>query len=264
MENTTSLGKGLKFPKEKGTFPRNNVLSLMERPKFLGGNIHSKSFCNWSSYFYFYKLFTTYHWKALKESYNFVGGNTSIKIYMQKLWSNKNSNTLFLRGNLNSFSLGDMIVPQGKKVWTIPWSNLNSFSLRTWLFFKEKPISLGCNELSLGKFPKEHMFWIFMQSYFIFVFIEIYDLLLERSKGELQLCNWKHINQNPNAKVIIKQIFRHICSLNDMVVHWNNLSSFSSRTSWLFLGEKPTSLKKDELHPRKDASSLQKHMFWIF
>jgi len=52
----------------------------------------------------------TYRWKGFKESYN-NGGNISIKIHMQKLQSNKISNTFVPQGNLSSFSLGDMIVP---------------------------------------------------------------------------------------------------------------------------------------------------------
>lgn len=35
-----------------------------------------------------YKL-ATYHWKSLKESYNFVIGNISIKIYMKNLKAHK-------------------------------------------------------------------------------------------------------------------------------------------------------------------------------
>jgi hypothetical protein len=53
--------------------------------------------------------------KVFEESYNFVGGNISIRIYMQKLHSNKILNTFIPQGNLSSFSLGYMIVPQGKK-----------------------------------------------------------------------------------------------------------------------------------------------------
>jgi hypothetical protein len=57
------------------------------------------------------------------------------------------------------------------------------------------------------------------------------------TKGELQLCNWKHINQNSYAKVMIKQIFKHICSSSNMLAHWNNLISFSLGTR-LFFKEK--------------------------
>jgi len=38
------------------------------------------------SRFFIYKL-VTYHWKGLKESYNFVIESISIEIHMQKLWS---------------------------------------------------------------------------------------------------------------------------------------------------------------------------------
>jgi len=60
-------------------------------------------------------VITTYHWNGFEESYNFVGGNISIKIYMQKLQSNKILNTFVPQGNKSSFSLGYMIVLQGKK-----------------------------------------------------------------------------------------------------------------------------------------------------
>jgi hypothetical protein len=62
------------------------------------------------SYLFLYS-FVTHHWKGLKENYNFVVQNTSIRIHMQKLWSNKISNTFVSHNNLSSFSLGDMIVP---------------------------------------------------------------------------------------------------------------------------------------------------------
>jgi hypothetical protein len=130
------------------------------------------------------------------------------------------------------------------------------------VFFEEKPTSSGYNEISLGKCPKEHMFWIFMRSYLIFVFIYVYDLSLERSKGELQLCNWKHINQNSYTKVVIKQIFKHICSSSDMVAHWSNLSSFSLGKIIVLQGKNKLSclkllLPKDMIVPQEEANFLK-------
>jgi len=55
--------------------------------------------------FYFLLRFATYHWKGLKEKYNFVVGNTSIKAHMKKLCSHKVSNTFSPRWN--------MVAPQG-------------------------------------------------------------------------------------------------------------------------------------------------------
>jgi hypothetical protein len=43
--------------------------------------------------FLFLYVIMTYHWKGFEKNYNFVGGNTSIKIHMKKLRTNKNLNT---------------------------------------------------------------------------------------------------------------------------------------------------------------------------
>jgi hypothetical protein len=40
-------------------------------------------------------------------------------------------------------------------------------------------------------------------------------LSLERFQGELQLCSWKHFNQNSYAKSMITQSFEHICCLRE-------------------------------------------------
>jgi hypothetical protein len=47
----------------------------------------------------------TYHWKGFEENYNFVGGNTSIKVHIKTVQANKILNTFVPWGNLTS-SLG--------------------------------------------------------------------------------------------------------------------------------------------------------------
>jgi hypothetical protein len=46
---------------------------------------------------FLYKL-VTYHWKGLKENYNYIVEGISIKIHMQKLQSNKVLNTFVPQG----------------------------------------------------------------------------------------------------------------------------------------------------------------------
>jgi len=80
----------------------------------------------------------TYHWKGFEENYNFVSGNTSIKIHMQKFQSNTNSNTFVPWDNLSSFSLGNMIVPQGKKGLSCSSKQLKLFLPRDMNVLREK------------------------------------------------------------------------------------------------------------------------------
>ncbi len=57
-----------------------------------------------------------------------------------------------------------MIVPNKKKVEVVPWGNLNSFSLGTWLSLGERPTSLKNNELSTGRLyfsPRPHHMFSF-------------------------------------------------------------------------------------------------------
>jgi hypothetical protein len=40
--------------------------------------------------FVFLYVIVTYHWKGFENNYNFINGNISIRIHIQKLRSNKN------------------------------------------------------------------------------------------------------------------------------------------------------------------------------
>jgi hypothetical protein len=96
VKNTTSLSsnefflwKGPKFPKEKGTFLEELCTFPKERPRFLRETYVSNLSTIIVISFLFLYVIVTYHWKGFEESYNFVGGNTSIIINMQKLQSKK-------------------------------------------------------------------------------------------------------------------------------------------------------------------------------
>jgi hypothetical protein len=95
---------GLSSPRNKRSPPKRqfsrvgkvfweNANFLRERLKFPNETFVSNIFAiKIISYLFLYKLATS-HWKRLKETNNFVGGNTSIKIHMKKLSSHKVSNT---------------------------------------------------------------------------------------------------------------------------------------------------------------------------
>jgi len=82
--------------KEKPTSLEDNELSSRKGPSSLEKHIF-RIFMQSRFFFVCYK-FATYHWKCLKEIYNFVIGNILIKIHMQKLWSNKILNTFVPQG----------------------------------------------------------------------------------------------------------------------------------------------------------------------
>jgi hypothetical protein len=86
----------------------------MKRPKFLKETYVSNFFVIVIISLLFLYSLAAYHWKGLKKIYNFVVGNISIKIHMQKLWLIFFNQTFIPKDNLNSFSLMDMIVPWGK------------------------------------------------------------------------------------------------------------------------------------------------------
>jgi hypothetical protein len=109
------LEEGPKFLVEKGTFHGEKCTFLGERPKFPRETYFKNLFVIIIIIFLFLYVIATYHWKGFEESYNFVSGNASIKIHMQKLQSNKILNTFVPHGNLNFFILGDMIVPKKKR-----------------------------------------------------------------------------------------------------------------------------------------------------
>jgi hypothetical protein len=70
---------------EKGIFSRKQCIFSKERPKFLEKTYVLNFFAITTiSYLFLYKL-VTYPWKGLKKRYNFMVGNTSTKIHMQKL-----------------------------------------------------------------------------------------------------------------------------------------------------------------------------------
>jgi len=103
----TSFGEQCTFLQEKPKFPKETyVLNLFV--------------ITIMSFFKKYVI-ATYHWKGFKESYNFVGENISIKIYMQKSQSNKIFNKFIPQGKKKGLScslgqlkllfLGDMIIP---------------------------------------------------------------------------------------------------------------------------------------------------------
>ncbi len=74
------------------------------------------------------------------------------------------------------------------------------------IFPKERP-----------KFPRNICFKSFCNhSHLISNFIIYCDLSLERFQGEIQLCSWKYFNHNSYAKIMIKQNFKHICSLGQL------------------------------------------------
>jgi hypothetical protein len=78
---------------EKGTFLREECTFLGERPKFPKKTYFLNLFAIIVISILFLYAIATYHWKSFEESYNFVSGNASIKIHMQKLCSNKILNT---------------------------------------------------------------------------------------------------------------------------------------------------------------------------
>jgi hypothetical protein len=62
----------------------------VERPKFLRETYVLNLFVIIVIFFFKIYSLAAYHWKGFKESYNFVVGNISIKIHMQKLRLKKN------------------------------------------------------------------------------------------------------------------------------------------------------------------------------
>jgi hypothetical protein len=115
------------------------------------------------SYLFLYG-FATHHWKGIKESDNFAIKYTSIKIHMQKLWSNKFSNTFVSHDNLRSFSLGDMIVSQGKKGLSCSLGYLKLLLPWDMIVYRGKANFLGQQWTSPEKNPSfvgKHMFQIF-------------------------------------------------------------------------------------------------------
>jgi hypothetical protein len=81
----------------------------------------------------------TYHWKGFKEGYNFAVVNISIKIHMQKLWSNKILNTFVPWWTCLSPRQFKPLLPMHMVALR---SNLNSFFSWTWLFPKNFFIKL--------------------------------------------------------------------------------------------------------------------------
>jgi hypothetical protein len=79
------------FLGEKGNF-------LGERPKFFMETYVPKKIAIRTIPCLLLYKFATYHWKGLKENYNFIVGSISIKIYMK---------------NFKSHKIFDTFVPQG-------------------------------------------------------------------------------------------------------------------------------------------------------
>jgi hypothetical protein len=92
------LGERPKFLGPKGTFPEERCIFLGERPKFPKKPYILNHFAITTISCLFIYSLTTYLWKGLEESYNFVIQNISIKIHMQKLQLNKILNTFVTRG----------------------------------------------------------------------------------------------------------------------------------------------------------------------
>jgi len=87
------LGERPKFFEKKDTFLREQCIFPREMPKLPKETYVPNLFAITVISFLFLYVIATYHWKGFEESYNFVGGNISIKIHMQTLWSNKILNT---------------------------------------------------------------------------------------------------------------------------------------------------------------------------
>jgi len=134
-----------------GSNPTQQCNFLKEKPKFPMETYVSNIFAIIVISYLFLYSFASHHWKSLKESYNFVVRNTSMRIHMQKLRSNKISNIFVSHNDLSSFSSWDMIVPKGEKGWSYSLGQLKFLLLGTWLFLGEKSISLGNNELPQRK-----------------------------------------------------------------------------------------------------------------
>jgi hypothetical protein len=79
------LEEGPKFLVEKGTFHGEECTFVGERPKFPWKHILKIFLQIIVIIFLFLYFIATYRWKGFEESYNFVSGNVSIKIHMQKL-----------------------------------------------------------------------------------------------------------------------------------------------------------------------------------
>jgi hypothetical protein len=94
------------------------------------------------------------------------------------------------------------------------WFFFFSFSLGTLLFQRWKPISPMNNELPSNK--GSIFFWgnIYFESFSNHNhLVVIYNLSLERYGEELQLCSWKHFNENSHEKVMFTQSFEHNYSI---------------------------------------------------
>jgi hypothetical protein len=139
-----------------GNNPRQQCNFLKEKPKFPMETYVSNIFVIIVISYFFIYSFATHHWKSLEESYNFVVRNTSMRIHMQKLRSNKISNTFVSHDDLSSFSSWDMIVPKGKKGWScslgqlkflLPWDMIVlwgkiNFLGQQWTSSEKSPSSL--------------------------------------------------------------------------------------------------------------------------
>jgi hypothetical protein len=82
QENLSSFSPGIRL------FRGNNELPLGKGPSSLkGSSLLFESLSNHSHLIVVLYKVVTYRWKGFKDSYNFVVGNISIKIHMQKLCS---------------------------------------------------------------------------------------------------------------------------------------------------------------------------------
>ncbi len=97
----------------------------------------------------------TYHWKGFEYNYNFVGGNISIIINMQKLQSKKIIEHICSSWKLKLLSPRDMIVFQGKNYLNCSPKQFKFLFHKDMIILQEKK-SLSCSPRQLKfLFPKD-------------------------------------------------------------------------------------------------------------
>jgi hypothetical protein len=120
-----NLFKGkLKFLGENNTFPKKHCIFFRARFKF-SREIYVPNF--------FAIVIVTFHWKGFEKSYNFISGITSIRIHMQKLWSNKilNKERLKFPREIYTYVLNFL------EIIVIAWLFLYILTTYYWKAFKE-------------------------------------------------------------------------------------------------------------------------------
>jgi hypothetical protein len=88
-----SLGKSPSSPRRRGTFLGEQCTLLLSSPR---KHIFQKNLQSIISFLFLYAI-ATYCWKGSEESYNFVGGNISIKIHSKSYDQTKFQTLFFLK-----------------------------------------------------------------------------------------------------------------------------------------------------------------------